>query len=145
MLWQDRVYLAAAGAGTVLSVAHYLATVKSVTASVPIHFNFFGVPDRFAAPWAFVLYPISAIIFGATAVGITASPSITAALPPNSLEQVTTRSSLLCGYVAVVACQLYATRIANGSASRLPNWLLGVLYSSVLYVLGAAVAVKCFK
>jgi hypothetical protein len=144
MLWQDRAYLAVAGAGSVVSIVHYFATAKSITGPVPIHFNFFGTPDRFAAPWSLALYPLLCICFGVAAAAVTLSPTATSALPPNSAEQILTRASLLCGYGAVLTCQVCAARIAEGSSSKLPSAVLGVMYAGIGGSLVAVLAAKYF-
>lgn len=138
MRWQDRAFLGVTGAGTVLSVAHYLASARHLTAKVPIHFDLFGQPDFFAAPWAFVLYPILGVALGVAAAGSTLNPSVAAALPPQSVEQLATRVALLCSYVALLTCQVCATRMTEGSASKLPPLALGVLYGGLAAAVSAA-------
>ncbi|KPI83439.1 hypothetical protein ABL78_7525 [Leptomonas seymouri] len=145
MLRMDLAYLATAGATTVLSFAHYLTTANSITGQVPIHFNFFGAPDNFAAPWSFVMYPILAVGLSIAAVATTVAPAFKVVLPRNSVEQIATRATLMCSFVSVLGCQLYAARIANGSESKLPPLLLGAVYSCGGVPLVAAFAAKYLR
>lgn len=142
MLWSQRAFLAVTGAGTVLSVGHYLAKVGSITGQVPVHFNLFGVPDGTAAPWAFVMYPITSLGLTAVMVYTALAPNARAVLPQNSVEQVSTRASLLCAQVAVLACQYYAASIAEGSAERLSSPLMCVLYGTLAVASAAVMATK---
>ncbi|KPA85425.1 unspecified product [Leptomonas pyrrhocoris] len=142
MLWQDRAYLAVAGVSTVISIAHYLATAKSVKGTVPIHFDFCGVPNRSASAWAYVLYPLTTMLLGVAVAATTFVPSAAAALPPKSAEQFATRMTLLCSYLAMVGSQLYAPRIAEGSETKLPPVLLGLIYAGVGASLVGAIAAK---
>ncbi|GET90019.1 unspecified product [Leishmania tarentolae] len=142
MLRSHRAFLAVAGAGSVLSMAHYLAKVRSITGQVPVHFNLFGVPDGTAAPWAFIMYPIVSVGMTAVMVYTALAPNARAVLPHNSAEQVSTGVALLCAKIAVLACQYYAVRIAEGSAERLPSPLMYVLYGTLTAASAAVLTTK---
>lgn len=142
MLWLQRAFLAVAGTGAMLSVGHYLAKVRSITGQVPVHFNLFGVPDGTAAPWAFVMYPIISLGLTAAMVYTTLAPNARAVLPHNSVEQVSSRASLLCAQAAVLACQYYAARISEGSAERVSSPVMCVLYGTLAAASAAVLATK---
>ncbi|KAK7200969.1 hypothetical protein NESM_000156200 [Novymonas esmeraldas] len=141
-MWRQRAVWAVAGAEATLSVAHYLVKARSIAGPVPVHFNVFGVPDRTAAPWAFILYPAMSAVL-TFAVAHTASvPGADGAAPCSSLEHVATLASLVCGEVVVLVCQYYAARISEGKAARLSPPMMGVLYATLG---AAAVAVLTTK
>ncbi|CAJ1009974.1 hypothetical protein Q4I28_005288 [Leishmania naiffi] len=142
MLWTQRAFLVAAGAGAALSVGHYLVKVRSITGQVPVHFNLFGVPDGTAAPWAFALYPIISLGFTTAVVCAMFAPNSRTVLLPGSVEQVSTNTSLLCGQVAVLACQYYAARIAEGSADRVSLPVMYALYGILAAASAAVLATK---
>lgn len=138
MLWHDTAFLAVVGCGSLFSLAHYLATVNSLSDPVPVHFNLCGVPDRFAAPWAFVLYPFVSIALGATAASLSFHPLVTRSLPHNSVEQLATRASVLCATAVILASQLYVKPIAEGSVRKLPSFVMGIVYGGVGMAVTAA-------
>ncbi|KAG5498255.1 hypothetical protein JIQ42_03060 [Leishmania sp. Namibia] len=142
MLLAQRAFLAVAGGGAVLSVAHYLAKGRSLTGQVPVHFNLFGVPDGTAAPWAFVMYPIMSVGLTAVMMYTALAPNVTEVLVNTSVEQVSARATLLWGQFAVLACQYYAARIAEGSAERVSSLVMYALYGTLAAVSAAVLATK---
>ncbi|KAG5474338.1 hypothetical protein LSCM1_03118 [Leishmania martiniquensis] len=142
MLFPQPVFLAVAGGGALLSVAHYFVKVRSVTGQVPVHFNLFGLPDSTAAPWAFVMYPIMSVGLAAVMMYTALAPRATAVLLNNSVEQVSARASLLWGQFAVLTCQYYAASIAEGSAERVPTPVMCALYGALAAVSAAVLATK---